>query len=70
MSCVEQVVFAFQLEKLFVGALLDDVPVVEDDNLIGIPHSTQAVGNDEGRSSLHQGIHTLLYECFRTGINT
>lgn len=53
-----------------MGALLDDVTVVEDDDLVGIADGTEAVGNDEGGASLHDGVHTSLYQLFGTGVDT
>jgi len=31
-----------------VGAVLNDAAVVKDDNLVGIAHGGEAVGNDKG----------------------
>lgn len=31
-----------------MGAVLNDAAVVEDDNLVGIAHGGEAVGNDKG----------------------
>ena len=45
---VELVVFATQGEQFVVGAVLNDAAVVEDDNLVGIAHGGEAVGNDKG----------------------
>lgn len=44
-----------------MGALLEDMPVVEDDNLVGIADRAETVGNDEGGASLHDGVHATLY---------
>ena len=37
-----------------MGALLDDAPVLEDDDEVGIADRRQPVGDDEGRSSSEQ----------------
>ena len=52
-----------------MGALFDDVAVVEDNDTVGITDGAQAVGNDEGCTTLHQRVHTTLYEPFRTGVD-
>ena len=53
---------------MVVGALLDDATVVEDDDLVGITDSREAMGDDESGASLHDGVHAPLYELFGTGV--
>ena len=52
-----------------MGALLDDVPVLHDQNHIGIANGGQPVGNDKTGSALHEVIHCLLNQNFCTGIH-
>ena len=40
-----------------MGALLDDAPVVEDDDLVGITDGGEAMGDDKGGAPLHDGVH-------------
>ena len=49
--------------------LFDDAAMIEHDDLVGIPDGTQAVGDDEGGTSSHQGVHAALHEGFRAGID-
>lgn len=53
-----------------MGALLDDVTVVEDDDLVGITDGTQTVGDDEGGAPLHEGVHATLHHLLGTGVDT
>ena len=52
-----------------MGALFDDVAVVEDDDTVGIADGAETVGDDEGCTALHQRVHTTLYEPLRTGVD-
>ena len=49
--------------------LLDDAPVVEDNNLVGIADGREPVGYDEGGAAFHNGVHTLLHKLLRAGVN-
>ena len=53
-----------------MGALLDDAPVVEDDDLVGITDGGEAMGDDKGGAPLHDGVHASLYELLGTGVDT
>ena len=53
-----------------MGALLDDAPVVEDDDLVGITDGGEAVGDDKGGAPLHDGVHASLYHLLGTGVDT
>ena len=52
-----------------MGALFNDAPMIEHDDLVCIPYCTESVGNDEGRAPLHQFVHTFLYQCLRAGVD-
>ena len=41
-------------EEFGMSAVLDDMTVVEDDDLVGITNRRETVGNDEGCAPLHQ----------------
>ena len=41
-------------EEFGMSAVLDDTTVVENDDLVGITNRRETVGNDEGRTTLHQ----------------
>lgn len=53
-----------------MGALLDDAPMVEDDDLVGITDGGEAMGDDKGGAPLHDGVHASLYELLGTGVDT
>ncbi len=51
-------------------ALLDDTPLIHDENQIGILDCRETMGNDETCPSFHQATHRLLDEDFRPCIHT
>ena len=69
LSGIEPVVPAFLFQKLFVVALLFDLPVLDDHNAVGIAHGGEPVGNDKHRPSLHEGVHALLDEGLGAGVD-
>ena len=50
---IELVVLAFEGEKFVVGALFDNMAVVEDDDTVGIADGAKAMGDDESGTALH-----------------
>jgi len=54
--CVESSLF----EQLSVCAPLYDLPLVHDEDQIGVLNRRESVGDDEARSSLHQVVHRFL----------
>ena len=52
-----------------MGALFDDVAVVEDDDTVGIADGAETVGDDKGGATLHQRVHASLNEPFRTSVD-
>ena len=52
-----------------MGAALDDPPLIQHHNAVGIADGAQTVGDDEGSPALHKGVHTLLHQCLSTGID-
>ena len=50
-------------------ALLDDVAVIDDDDVVGVFDRGQAVRDDEAGAALHEGCHRGLYLTFRPGVD-
>ena len=48
---------------------LDDLPILQDHDGIGVPHCGEAVGDHEGGPLRHQRIHALLDMLFRSCID-
>jgi len=48
---------------------LNDLPVLQHHNFIRVTNSGKQVSNHETCSSLHQVIHSLLNDQFRSGID-
>jgi len=55
-------------QQLFVGPLAGDPAVFNDDDRIRIDDRGKAMGNNEGRPSLHQVFQRLLHEAFRFAV--
>ena len=51
---VKAVVKSRQFHQLVVGALLDDVAVLEHVDPVGLAHGTEAVGDDDGGAPLQE----------------
>ena len=66
---IELVVLAFEGKEFVVGALFDNMAVIEDDDEVGIADGAQAVGDDKGSTALHQRVHSTLYKSFCTGVD-
>ena len=50
-------------------SLFNDVPLIQHQNVIRIADCGQSVGYYEACSALHQVVHCLLNDAFRSGIN-
>ena len=50
-------------------APLDNAAVVQHHDAVRVHNGTQAVGNDEHRSAVHQSIHAVLHQLFRAGVD-
>ncbi len=57
---VQVVVETFFIQQFLVGALLDDLAVIDHQDVVGIPDGAQAVGDDEAGASGHQAQQGLL----------
>jgi hypothetical protein len=67
---VQTSVKPFVLEKLPVGALLDDLPSVDDYDPTGVTNRAEPMGDDEARAPLHEPEHCFLDVGFRPGVDT
>ena len=52
-----------------MGAALDDAAMVENHDAIGVHDRAQTVGDHEGGAALHQGVHAVLHQLFRAGVD-
>ena len=52
-----------------MGTSLDDASLFHNHDAVGIFYGGQPVGNDKGGSSLHQRVHTILYQFLGTGVD-
>ncbi len=52
-----------------MGALLDDVAGVDNEDLVGVLDGAEAVGNDEAGLALHQAPDGLLYLALGVGVH-
>ena len=68
-TSVELVVGTFFSEQFFVVASFDNTSVLQNHDCVGISDGGQTVCNDKYGTSVHQGIHTTLNDCFGAGIN-
>ena len=66
---IEVVVETFVSQETVVGALLNDLTILEDENFISLLNGGEAVGNDQAGPTFHQSTHGLLDTEFQPGIN-
>ena len=59
---------AFDGVEFGVGSRLDDAALVDDEDAVGVADGGEAVGDEEGGSSLHEGFEGLLDETLALGI--
>ena len=57
------------LHKALMVALLDDMTVTHNDDVIRLFYRGQAVGDDKARSALHQLCKGVLHEYLGTGVD-
>ncbi len=57
---VEVVVAAAEGVEGLVGAALDDLALLDDEDLVGAADGGEAVGDDEGRAALHEEAEAVL----------
>src|SRR3712207_7296798 len=68
LSAVEVGVEAAAGEQLVVGAALDDAPVPDREDQVGVPDRAQAVRDHDARPSLQEPGERLLYHLLRPGV--
>ncbi len=52
-----------------MGAPLDDLPLLQYHDGLGISHSGEAVGDDKHRPAGHQAVHALLDKLLGPGVD-
>ena len=62
-------IFSWNRRKLSVGALLDDLSVIHDENLVGLLDGGQAVGNRDDRLAARKLRNGLLDEVLVFGVD-
>ena len=68
-ACIELIISALLFNELVMGAALNDTPLFQYHDAIGITHGRQSMGNYKCGAAFHQCIHTALYQTFGTGID-
>ena len=66
---VELGVEALLFEELAMGASLNNLPVFENDDLVGVENSFEAVSDDKARPSSNNRFHGSLDFAFGHGVN-
>ena len=66
---IQPVVGPLPGNQILVGSPLNNPAVVQDHDAVGVADGGQAVGNDEGGTALHQGVHALLHQGLGAGVN-
>ena len=69
LAVVELAIEAVSVEKLPLRTLLDDPAVTHDENHIGLPNGGEPVGDDKGRSALHEPAERILNLHFGSGVD-
>lgn len=52
-----------------MAAPLDDPALLQDHDAVGVAHSGQPVGDDEGGPAVHEAVHALLHQHLGAGVN-
>ena len=66
---VELVVLALLGDQLVVGAALYYAALLHDHDAVRVADGGEAVGDDEGRAAVHQGVHAVLHQLLGAGID-
>ena len=66
---IEVVVEAFFIQQLLVGALFDDLAIVDDQHMVGIPDGAEAVGDDKAGAAGHQAQQGFLDAGLGAGVH-
>ena len=65
---VEVVVAALESVERLVGAALDDVSLLDDQDLVGAADGGEAMGDDKGGAALHEEVEAVLDHGFGLGV--
>ena len=57
------------LQQIGVPALLDDLPLVQDHDAVGVPDGREAVGDDYGRAPPEKLVERPLDQHLRVGVD-
>src|SRR5882672_9160385 len=68
LQVVESPVEAIGRQQVVVTAALDDAPLRQHHDEIGVLHRGQAVGDDEHGAMLHEAFDRLLHQALRFGV--
>ncbi len=68
-ACVELIILTLHLDQLVMCSALYDPALFQDHDAVRIADRRQPVGNDKGRTSLHQGIHSFGDDALSSGID-
>src|SRR6185312_1843369 len=69
LDIVERLVLAtFALQQFLVRPTLNDSAILHDVDATGAANRREPVRDDDGRLALHQPVHRLEDELFRTGV--
>ena len=52
----------FVTRQLFIGSILDNLPVIDDEDLLAVSNRAQSVSNDDRSSAFHSSIERLLHD--------
>ena len=68
-SGIQLIIPAFFRNQLVVGSTFDDPSLFQYHDAVRIFYGRKAVRNDKSRPALHEPVHTLLHQRFRSGID-
>lgn len=66
---IKLIILALFGNELIMRAAFDDAAVVKDHDHVGVADRGKTVRDDENGSAVHQTVHALLNERFRSGID-
>ena len=66
---IELVVHAFLSQKFLMIPAFYDPSVFQNEDGIGVSHSTEAMGDDKDGTSFHEAVHAFFNQAFRSRIN-
>ncbi len=69
MELIQTVVPTALFQQLGVGALLDDLAVGQEDDVVGVLHRGEAVRHDQHSADIHELFQRILDECLGLGVD-